>query len=371
MIHRVIGAVCIMVMAIGLNLICTWRGGSAAADLAASVSQAEIPSYISAQGVQGRFTIAGSNTMFPLMTRLASRFKQYYPDVKIAVQGQGSKSVVEEEDGGRPFWQMVQDKAVYRRGDGSDDGHHVSMKVHVMASSHKLSQKAIETFRSRYGYEPLEIPIALEAVAVYVHRDNPLEGLALDQVDSIFSETHHRGLNQEISTWGQLGLQGGWQKAAVRLYGRDELSGTRAFFQEHVLLNGKFRPTINVTAGSASLIVAVGDDPLGIGYSGIGYVSSSVRVLPLAMKAGDPFVTPNATSARDGSYPLTRLLFLYINKKPTEALSPALLEFLKYVNSREGQETVVAAGVYPLSAGEVQQNMSRFMPERIAADKSK
>jgi phosphate transport system substrate-binding protein len=331
---------------------------------------AQPPPYMRVKNVEGRFTIAGSNTMFPLMTRLAADFKRYYPDVAIGVEGQGSKSVsADEAPASNPFWEMVQNKSVYRRGDGSDFGHHVSMQVHVLASSRKLSEADLQTFRSRYGYSPIEIPIALEAVAVYVHRDNPIQGLTLKQVDAIFSADHLRGLNEDLATWGQVGLKETWQHAPIHTYGRDSRSGTREFFKEQVLLKGGFRQTLREVPGSASLIVAIEKDLEGIGYSGIGYQSSSVRIVPLASKDGGSYVLPTEETTTDGTYPLTRELYLYVNQKPGETMNPALFEFLKYVNSREGQDTVVRAGVYRLPINEMEKNRSRLMDETLTAYK--
>jgi len=327
-----------------------------------------IQSYTQTQNLEGRFTIAGSNTMYPLMTRLAAEFKRRYPGVQIGIEGRGSKSLHgEDASGSGPFWRMIQNKSVYRRGDGSDDGHHVSMQVHILASSTKLTPQEIRTFVSRYGYEPLEMPIALEAVAVYVHRDNPLPGLTLEQLDAIFSETRRRGLSSEIKTWGQLGLQDGWQEAPLRLYGRDQKSGTRAFIREQVLLAGEFRPTVKEVPGSAMLILEVARDQYGIGYSSIGYQTSLVRPLPLAPKAGMPFVAPSAESAMDASYPLTRSLYLYINKSPTDNMSSVITEFHKFINSREGQDAVVRAGAYPLSASQVEMNLNALRTSPISA----
>ena len=359
-----------LVMIVGMLVMLPLPKLHAATQQPGSVEESRPYSYIPMKELEGRFTIAGSNTMFPLITRLVADFKRYYPNVQIGVEGQGSKSVSTEEDASRgPFWKMVQNKAVYRRGDGSDDGHHVSMQVHVLASSRKLSSQEVATFQSRYGYAPMEIPIALEAVAVYVHGDNPISGLTLDQVDAIFSESRPQGLGLEISSWGQLGLQEGWQNAAIHLYGRDQRSGTRAFFKEHVLHNGQFRSTVNEVPGSATLILEVSRDPLGIGYSGIGYQSSSVRPVPLSPNRGRPFVRPSAESAGDGSYPLTRALYLYINKQPSHTLNPALLEFLKFANSQEGQAAVVRTGVYPLPDADIESNLSKLMPSRVTASK--
>jgi phosphate transport system substrate-binding protein len=356
---KFVRAVFMMVMLVSLDCVSMWAAVSAGAEAGDGVSEVEPPSYISTEGVQGRFTIAGSNTMYPLMTRLSAEFRRYYPDVHIAIEGQGSKSVAAEDDR-RPFWEMIQNKSTYRRGDGSDDGHQVSMQVQVMASSRRLSAQEVETFESRYGYRPMEIPIALEAVAVYVHKDNPIHGLTLDQVAAIFSNKSRHGLT-EITTWGQLGFQDERREAGIHVYGRDHRSGTRAYFKERVLLGGEFRTTLQEEPGSANLILAIGRDPLGIGYSGIGFQTSFVRVLPLAVKSGLPFVTPSAESAIDGSYPLTRTLYLYINKKPSERLSAALSEFLRFVNSRQGQEIVVKAGVYALPLADIHQNQKQLI----------
>jgi phosphate transport system substrate-binding protein len=166
-----------------------------------------------------------------------------------------------------------------------------------------------------------------------------------------------------------VGLKDTWQKAPIHLYGRDGRSGTREFFKEKVLLKGSFRPTLREVPGSASLIVAIEKDPEGIGYSGIGYQTSSVRIVPLASSDGLPYVLPTEETTSDGTYPLTRQLYLYVNQKPGEAMNPALLEFLRYVNSREGQDTVVRAGAYRLPMNEMEKNRSRLTDEKLTAYK--
>ena len=212
------------------------------------------------------------------------------------------------------------------------------------------------------------MPIALQAVAVYVHRDNPLNGMTLDEADAIFSQTQHRGLAEEITTWGQVGLDGEWVNTPIRLYGRDQTSGTRSFVRDQLLLNGEFKKTIKEVPGAAMVIMEVARDRYGIGYSGIGYQASSVRALPLGKKRGMPFVSPSAESATDGSYPLTRLLYLYVNMPPKQKRDPVILEFLKFVNSHEGQETVVKAGVYPLPIKHIAANVSLLSQGTITAN---
>jgi phosphate transport system substrate-binding protein len=311
------------------------------------VVDAAVATYVPVDKVSGALTITGSDTMQPLLARLASEFRRLYPDTKIAVQGGGSDYALEA---------FLQGIAASRRGDGNVKGHLGSNRPMILASSRSLTDHELEEARMAHGHQPTAIPIALDAVAVYVNRDNPIQGLTLEQVDAIFSKTRKRGLQQDITTWGQAGLQDGWEQKPIHLYGRDKRSGTRTFFQQVALHDGELKGEVKEEPGSASEILAIARDPFGIGYAGIGFQASMVRALPLAEAAGKPFVVPSAKTAADGSYPLRRHLYLYVNKAPKADLEPVILEFLKFVNSREGQETVIKAGVYPLPATEVANN---------------
>jgi phosphate transport system substrate-binding protein len=213
-----------------------------------------------------------------------------------------------------------------------------------------------QQFSAARGYEPLAVPIAIDAVALYVHKDNPLTGLTLDQADAIFSTARQRGYKTRHQGVGRLRPRVMVGRAApIQSYGRDRKSGTRAFFQEHVLAGGEFKPTLHEEPGAASVILALSRDQLGIGYSGIGLQASSVRILPLAESEGMPPITPSAATVADQSYPLRRLLYLYLDKEPGTPLSPAVQEFLAFVKSREGQESVARAGFYPLPLDQVEK----------------
>ncbi len=148
-----------------------------------------------------------------------------------------------------------------------------------------------------------------------------------------------------------------WAQQPIRLHGRDKQSGTRSFFKQEALAGGELKTTIVEAPGSASEILAIAKDPLAIGYAGIGFQTSFVRALALAEKAGQPFVAPSAAAAADGTYPLHRPLYLYVNMDPKVALDREEMEFLKFINSREGQQIVVKAGVYPLSSAHVAKNL--------------
>jgi phosphate transport system substrate-binding protein len=298
--------------------------------------------YSAMDHVAGGFKVQGSDTMHALMRRLITEFQMRQPKVSIDLKSGGStKAISEFIEAPQPGRIIVKEER--------------AKQTLLVSSSRELLDSEIRQFALPRGYEPLAVPIAVDAVALYVHKDNPLPGLTLDEVDAIFSTTHARGYEKDIATWGDLGLSDGWEKAPIQLYGRDRRSGTRAFFQEHVLGGGEFKPALREEPGAASVILALSRDQLGIGYSGIGLQASSVRIVPLAEIEGMPFVTPSAATVADQTYPLRRLLYLYIDKAPSAALPSTVQEFLKFIKSREGQDAVVRAGFYPLPMDQVEK----------------
>jgi len=309
-----------------------------------------IASYAAKANVSGAVVVAGSDTMQPIVARIASAFKQWQPGVHIAVQGGGSDAALNG---------FLQNQATIRRGDAdaSPKSHQVSGNIHLLASSRPLTDGERKDFRSRYGYDVTEIPIALDAVAIYVNRQNPIEGLTLEQLDAIFGRDRKRGFSEEITMWGQVGLKDDWSQQPIHRYGQDKRSGTRTFFVHEALLSGELRADVREESGPASEILAISRDLLGIGYAGIGFQASAVRVLPLAERTGASYIAPTMESAASGSYPLSRRLYLYTKKDPKADLEPAILEFLRFVNSREGQDMVVKAGAYPLPAHLAAKNL--------------
>jgi phosphate transport system substrate-binding protein len=187
-------------------------------------------------------------------------------------------------------------------------------------------------------------------LAVYVHRDNPIQGLSLTQVDAIFSKTRKRGAPADITHWGQLGLTGEWERLPISLYGRNAASGTYGYFKEHALAKGDFKDSVKEQPGSSAVVQGVASDRAGIGYSGIGYKTADVRAVSLAERDGEPFVPADVAHAYTGEYPLARLLYLYINKAPNQPLDPLRREFIRYVLSRDGQMVVVKDGYFPIPA---------------------
>jgi phosphate transport system substrate-binding protein len=290
----------------------------------------------------GGFKVQGSDTMHALMRRLVADFQARQPKVSIELRSGGStKAITEFLEPPQPGRIVVKEER--------------AKQVLLVTSSRELMDSEVKRFSAPRGYEPLTIPIAVDAVALYVHKDNPLPGLTLDQADAIFSTDRRRGYKQDLASWGALGLGNGWTTAPIQLHGRDRKSGTRAFFQEHVLAGGEFKTTVQEAPGAASVILALSRDQLGVGYSGIGLQTSNVRIVPLAEIEGMPWIIPSAATVADQTYPLRRLLYLYFDKDPETLLPPAVQEFLEFVTSREGQEAVVRAGFYPLPMEQVEK----------------
>ena len=211
-----------------------------------------------------------------------------------------------------------------------------------------MKDKEIEAFESRYGYKPTAVPVAIDALAVYVHKDNPIPGMSIEDVDAVFSSTRKCGGAQDKANWGQLGLEGAWQQRDMQLFGRNSVSGTYGYFKDKGLCKGDFKNTVNEQPGSASVVQSVSTS-----INGIGYKTSSVRSVPLSKKVGGELVDATADNAVDGSYPLSRFLYMYVNKNPNKALSPMEREFIKLIYSRQGQEVVVKDGYIPLPAAVV------------------
>jgi phosphate transport system substrate-binding protein len=192
--------------------------------------------------------------------------------------------------------------------------------------------------------------VAIDALAVYVNKDNPIKGLSLEEIDATMSVGRKCGGAADITKWGQLDMTGEWAGRDIAMYGRNSVSGTYGFYKEVALCKGDFKRNVAEQPGSASVVQSVATQINALGYSGIGYKTSGVRALPLSKKKGQPFVEPDATHAIDGTYPLARVLYVYVNKKPNQPLAPLEREFFKMVLSKQGQEVVIKDGFVPVPA---------------------
>ena len=293
----------------------------------------DLPEYERVSGVSGNLSSVGSDTLANLMTLWTEAFEKEYPNVKIQVQGAGSSTAPPAlTEGVANFGPM----------------------------SRKMKDKEIEAFESRFGYKPVGVRVAIDALAIYVHKDNPIESLTIPQIDAIFSSTRRCGYPEDIRTWGDLGLEGSWKTRPIQLYGRNSVSGTYGYFKQIGMCSGDFKNTVNEQPGSASVVQSVTASLNGIGYSGVGYKTSSVRAVPVAEVAEDEPVEVSFETATDGSYPLTRYLYVYVNKKPDTPLAPLEREFFKLVLSRAGQEIVEKDGYVPLPLKTVERELRRI-----------
>ena len=291
------------------------------ADSAGTVSKAIKP-YVPVSGISGNLNSVGSDTLNNLMTYWADAFWKVYPNVKIQVEGKGSATAPPA---------LTQGTA----------------QLGPMSRTMKSEEE--DAFEAKHGFRPTRIDVAVDCLAVYVHKDNPIHGFTLAQLDCIFSKTRKSGY-RDIATWGDVGLTGDWATLPMSIYGRNSASGTYLYFKEHVLEKGDYKDTVKEQPGSAAVVNGVANDRGGIGYSGIGYKTSEVRAVALAKTDKDKLVEPTFDNALSGSYPLGRMLYIYVAKKPGEPLSPLTKEFLKFVLSKEGQEIVVKDGYGPLPA---------------------
>ena len=280
-----------------------------------------IQPYRKVSGISGSASSIGSDTMTNLMALWLEGFRRYYPNVHIQIEGKGSSTAPPA---------LIEGTA----------------QLGPMSRAMKASET--DEFEERYGYAPTSLRTSLDALAVFVNKDNPLEGLTLLQVDAIFSRTRRGGYPVETNRWGQLGLAGEWGMARISLYGRNSASGTYGFFKSAALFKGDYRDEVKEQPGSASVVQGVTEDRYGIGYSGIGYRTSGVRLVPLSEAGEMPFRDPSLQNVLDGSYPLGRFLFLYVNKAPGEPMDPLVREFARFLFSREGQETVIKDGCMPV-----------------------
>lgn len=293
---------------------------AAVANAAESHLDEALTEYKPVSGVSGSLSSVGSDTLNNLMTFWSEGFRKAYPNVTISIEGKGSSTA--------PPALM----------EGTS---------HFGPMSREMKAEEIDAFEKKFGYKPTEVKVAIDALAVFAHKDNPIEGLSLKQVDGIFSSTRKRGA-EDITEWGQLGLDS-WKGRSISLYGRNSASGTYGFFQANVLGKGDYKSTVKEQPGSSAVVQGVGGDLYALGYSGIGYKNSAVRALPLSVDGSEMFEA-SYDNALSGDYPLARFLLVYVNKKPGEPMPPAALEFLKFVLSKDGQAIVEKDGYYPLPA---------------------
>ncbi len=305
---------------------------SAVATSAAARVDAALPDYKAVSGVSGNMSSVGSDTLNNLMTLWAEDFNKFYPNVNVQIQGAGSSTAPPAlTEGTANFGPM----------------------------SRAMKDQEIQAFEKKFGYKPTAIGVAIDALAVFVNKDNPIKSLTIPQVDGIFSATRKCG-GKDAKRWGDLGLTGDWASKPIQMYGRNSVSGTYGYFKENGLCKGDFKNTVGEQPGSASVVQSVAGGLNAIGYSGIGYKTAGVRALPLSKKEGSPAEEASEENAVNGKYPLARILYVYVNKAPNKPLGPLELEFFKMVLSKTGQNTVVKDGYIPMPASFVAKELAKL-----------
>jgi phosphate transport system substrate-binding protein len=292
----------------------------------------DLPKYKAVAGVSGNVSSVGSDTLNNLMTHWAESFQKFYPNARVQIEGKGSSTAPPAL---------------------------ISGTAQLGPMSREMKGTETDAFEKKYGYKPTPIRTSVDALAVFVNKDNPIKCLTFKQIDGIFSKTRRQG-GEDIATWGQLGLTGEWANKPIRLYGRNSASGTYGFFKEHTLKNGDFKDTVKEQPGSAAVVQGATVDRYAVGYSGIGYATAGVRAVPLTEKDGGKCVEATADNSYSAAYPLARFLYVYINKAPGKPLDPLTREFVKLIVSREGQEGVVKDGYFPIPATIAKEELNKI-----------
>ncbi len=307
-----------------------WLSGSTGAY--AQTSDVALMPYKRVSGISGNLSSVGSDTLANLMTYWAEEFKRRYPNVNIQIQTAGSSTAPTAL---------------------------VEATAQIGPMSRMMKTKEVEAFEQEYGYKPTAIKVAVDALAVFVHEDNPLKGINFEQLDAIYSRTLRCGGLEPINQWGQLGLTGSWQNRGIQLFGRNSVSGTYGYFKKRALCRGDFRNNVNEQPGSASVVQSVSTSLNAIGYSGIGYKTTGIKAIPVA-REGNDYVEATIENSVNGRYPLSRFLYVYVNKHPNKPLAPMEGEFLRFILSSDGQKIVQKDGYIPLPVAVVEQNLAKL-----------
>lgn len=292
---------------------------------------ADLPTYEVVSGVSGTIKSVGSDTMNNLMTLWSEQFNKMYPNVRVEIEGKGSSTAPPA---------LIEGQSTFG------------------PMSRQMKDKEVDAFEAQFGYKPTYVRTAIDMLAVFVNKDNPIAktGLTMEQLDGIFSKTRKSGA-EEITTWGDLGLTGEWADKPISLYGRNSASGTYGYFKKHALFKGDYKDTVKEQPGSSAVVQGVASDKYAIGYSGIGYKTADVEVVPIAPKGETTPVPASADTVE--AYPLARFLYLYLNYKPGSQLDPLRAEFLKLIFSQDGQEAVIKDGYLPVSSSIAEQDLAK------------
>ncbi len=291
----------------------------------------ELPVYEATSGVSGTITSIGSDTMNNLMTLWGEEFSKFYPSVKTSVEGKGSSTAPPA---------LIEGQAMFG------------------PMSRPMKSSEVDKFEAKFGYKPTALRTGIDALAVYVHKDCPLDEISIDQITEVFSVA---GADM---TWGDLGVTDrAYRTRKINIYGRNSASGTYGFFKKIALQGNDYKASVKEQPGSSAVVQGITGDRFGIGYSGLGYKTAGVKVLKVSLD-GDEAYEPNAENSLSGDYPIARFLYLYINADPQVGLTdPLRIEFVKLIFSKQGQEVVAKDGYFPVPAEVAREDLERLKIE--------
>jgi phosphate transport system substrate-binding protein len=309
------------------TLLATLVGLAALVSPASGQVDPRLPEYRPAQGVFGSLKSVGSDTLNNLMTLWTQEFTAFYPSVKPEIEGKGSSTAPPA---------LIEGQAQFG------------------PMSRAMKPSEMDKFEERFGYKPTALRAAIDCLAVYVHRDCPLEELSIEQITRVFS------VAGPDMTWSDLGVTDpAYTNKPINLYGRNSASGTYGFFKDVGLAKNDFKATVKEQPGSSSVVQAVASDRFGMGYSGIGYRTADVKPIRVALMTGEEAFPADAEYAYSGDYPLARFLYVYINYSSRTGLDPLRAEFIKLMFSKQGQEVVVKDGYIPVPAEIAREDLER------------
>lgn len=292
-----------------------------AASAALALDQ-NLPAYHVVDGLSGHIKSVGSDTLGREMKLWAKAFEDLYPDVKIEIEAIGSATAPPALlEGTSQFGPM----------------------------SRPMTAEELSAFEKKYGYKVSSFRVAVDALAVYVNKDNPISCITIPQLSGIFSPNRMAPGSAAIKTWGDLGLTGEWASRPITLYGRNSLSGTYEYFREAALYGGDYRSDLKEQPGSEAVVQSVASDKFAVGYSGIGYRTDGVRAVPLAPYYGAKCYDASSEATLSRKYPIARYLYVYVNKKPNQPLDPLRAEFIKYILSKDGQIQTEKGGFFTIT----------------------
>jgi phosphate transport system substrate-binding protein len=281
-----------------------------------------LPDYKPTEKLSGNLASVGNDTMNNLMTLWHEEFEKLHPGVRMEIDGKGSTTAVPALIAGRANFGPM---------------------------SRGFKDAEVKAFRKQFGEPPVAVAAALDVMAIYVHKNNPIESLSLAQLDAMFSKTRRRGYPEDITIWGQVGLKGKYSQAKISMYSRNSASGYYAFFKQSVLAKGDFKDSVREQPSGGGPVQGVASDPFGIGYQGIGYKTADVRAVPLSVDGKSKPVRADVKHALSGEYPLARRLVIALRPPGKDGLPALEREFLRFVLSRQGQRVVIKDGYFPLA----------------------